>query len=92
MTFDEHKENPLSPWLPQDHSLKNKTGKWATHTPKVNLDKCSFPDCVKCWIFCPDGSISFKNNKVIIDLRYCKGCGICSKVCPNKAINMVKKK
>ena len=92
MTFDEHKKNPISPWLPKDHSLKNRTGLWATHHPKLEKDKCIHPDCVDCWIFCPDGCISYKNDRTIINLRYCKGCGICSKICPENAIKMVKKK
>ena len=28
-------------------------------------------------------------KKVVVDKRWCKGCGICEKVCPFKAIEMV---
>lgn len=28
--------------------------------------------------FCPDGAISNKNGTIEIDLRICKGCGICA--------------
>ena len=42
-----------------------------------------------CWIYCPDNSIVFRDNKMSgIKLTHCKGCGICSKVCPKKAITM----
>jgi Pyruvate/2-oxoacid:ferredoxin oxidoreductase delta subunit len=29
-----------------------------------------------------------KNKKASIDYNYCKGCGICAKECPAKAIIM----
>ena len=36
-------------------------------------------------MYCPDGVIDVELN---IDLEYCKGCGICAKECPKKAITM----
>ena len=42
-----------------------------------------------CWVYCPDGSIQVEESKVVeINLRYCKGCGICAKECPAGAIKM----
>lgn len=29
-------------------------------------------------LFCPDGAISVDQEAVVIDLRICKGCGICA--------------
>jgi len=34
--------------------------------------------------------VMVKDGKMVdFDYAHCKGCGICSKVCPVKAINMV---
>jgi pyruvate ferredoxin oxidoreductase delta subunit len=41
-----------------------------------------------CADLCPDSSISIIDKKAVIDLMYCKGCGICANVCPKKAIVM----
>jgi pyruvate ferredoxin oxidoreductase delta subunit len=36
-------------------------------------------------MFCPDSSIMVKEGKVIgVDLKHCKGCGICARECPPK--------
>jgi len=43
-----------------------------------------------CWVYCPDGAIQVENSKVVgIDLKHCKGCGICAEECPKKVITMV---
>jgi pyruvate ferredoxin oxidoreductase delta subunit len=38
-------------------------------------------------VFCPPQCIEYADGYVI-DLEYCKGCGICAKECPKKAITM----
>ena len=64
-----------------------KTGTWRVFRPTLNLDKCV--KCLRCWIFCPEGSIiRNENDSVKINYDYCKGCGICSNVCNVKAITM----
>ncbi len=47
--------------------------------------------CYNCFIFCPDGSVNFDENKppVEINLDYCKGCGICAQECPTGVMRMV---
>ena len=53
----------------------------------IDQDKCI--DCYTCWIYCPDNSIVFRDDKMSgIKMSHCKGCGICAKVCPKKAITM----
>ena len=71
-------------------SSKNyKTGGWKTFKPKFDEKKCIH--CMKCVMYCPDICIPVKNGKRLkADLSMCKGCGICSSVCPVKAIKMVK--
>ncbi len=43
--------------------------------------------CDNCQIFCPDSAISLQNGKYVIDLEYCKGCGVCAEECPRYAIS-----
>jgi 2-oxoacid:acceptor oxidoreductase delta subunit (pyruvate/2-ketoisovalerate family) len=47
--------------------------------------------CEVCTLFCPDLCITRdeKTGQILIDLDYCKGCGICASVCPKGAIQMV---
>jgi pyruvate ferredoxin oxidoreductase delta subunit len=61
-----------------------KTSFARTFRPVIDKSKCV--DCKLCHIFCPDGAIDFDTIKV--DYDYCKGCGICAKVCGPKAISM----
>jgi len=69
-----------------------KTGEWRSLTPTINDSKCTparqnKPSCFLCWMYCPDAVIQ-KTIPVQINLDYCKGCGICSQVCPVQAITM----
>ncbi len=68
-------------------TIKYKTGAWRAIKPIVNKDDCI--GCGTCWVYCPEGSISYKEKKSIIDYDYCKGCGICANECPKKCIKMV---
>ncbi len=72
-------------------ALEYKTGTWRAFRPiwiKENCINCKF-----CWINCPDMAVKIEGDKMAgFDLEYCKGCGICAKVCPakKKAIEMKK--
>jgi 2-oxoacid:acceptor oxidoreductase delta subunit (pyruvate/2-ketoisovalerate family) len=69
------------------NSMEYKTGGWRTYRPVLSLERCVH--CLQCWIFCPDSSIVVRAGKIVgFDLDHCKGCGICSKECPVKAIGM----
>jgi pyruvate ferredoxin oxidoreductase delta subunit len=41
----------------------------------------------KVVLFCPDGALTLEDEQVILNLKYCKGCGICAK--ESESINMV---
>jgi pyruvate ferredoxin oxidoreductase delta subunit len=72
---------------------KYPTGGWRSRKPIIDLEKCS--SCLICWIYCPDSSIIVEDGKTMgINYNFCKGCGICAKVCPPKikAIEMVDEK
>ena len=60
-------------------SLDNLTGAWSLDRP-VLLDRCN--DCALCSLFCPEGAIARVDGSMVVDYRYCKGCGICEAVCP----------
>ena len=56
--------------------------------PEVELAKCV--DCLLCWVYCPDSAIVLEDAHFRgFDLEVCKGCEICSEVCPTRAIEMV---
>ena len=59
--------------------------KTVKHKPAltVNTDKCI--GCKACMgIGCP--AISMKDGKAVIDATQCVGCGVCTDLCPKKAI------
>ncbi|MEE9115839.1 MAG: hypothetical protein V3U09_02965 [Thermoplasmata archaeon] len=69
-------------------SEDNLTGAWRSERPEVDQDKCN--NCDICWLVCPDACVKREGDKIEIDLKYCKGCGICAEECLVKAIIMVR--
>jgi len=66
------------------------TGAWRSERPIWLEENCI--QCLFCWIFCPDSSVTTKDGKRgQFDLKHCKGCGVCAMECPakTKAIVMV---
>jgi len=54
---------------------------WRVLKPVFNIDVCI--DCQNCWVWCPDSSILSRDKQMLgIDYDHCKGCEICSEVCP----------
>lgn len=66
--------------------LVTKNSGWRNIRPVVDPVKCV--GCLQCYLYCPDGVIYKENEKVAIDYDFCKGCGICKKVCRLGAIEM----
>jgi 2-oxoacid:acceptor oxidoreductase delta subunit (pyruvate/2-ketoisovalerate family) len=48
-------------------------------------------ECDNCYGVCPDNAVIKlgPGQRFVIDLNYCKGCGICAAECPSGAITMV---
>jgi 2-oxoacid:acceptor oxidoreductase gamma subunit (pyruvate/2-ketoisovalerate family)/2-oxoacid:acceptor oxidoreductase delta subunit (pyruvate/2-ketoisovalerate family) len=67
-------------------SPSNRTGGWRVSKPILDGSKCT--NCLLCWFYCPDGSITRGDKIVDIHYDYCKGCGVCAAVCAPKAIHM----
>jgi pyruvate ferredoxin oxidoreductase delta subunit len=44
-----------------------------------------------CHIYCPEGAIKHdpKEDVMVFNFDFCKGCGICANECPAEAIEMV---
>ena len=78
------KELPTGGIIPEaGNSADYETGSWRTYRAIWHEENCI--QCLRCWIFCPEGAYSVKNQKVTgINYRHCKGCGICNKECPTK--------
>jgi len=68
--------------------LTSENSGWRTEKPIVDAEKCI--GCWQCYLFCPEGVIFKSNNIIDIDYAFCKGCGICARVCPKEAISLIK--
>ncbi|AKG90707.1 2-oxoacid:acceptor oxidoreductase, delta subunit, pyruvate/2-ketoisovalerate family [Geoglobus ahangari] len=62
-----------------------KTGEWRVFRPVVDQSLCVL--CMSCYDYCPENVVEV-GDEVVIDYDYCKGCGICSRVCVTGAIRM----
>ena len=62
------------------------TGSWRTFRPVIDQKKCI--ECSTCWRCCPDAAIYVdKKGNYQVNYDYCKGCLICFRECPVKAIS-----
>lgn len=77
--------------------LVSKNAGWRSMRPVIDHTACTM--CLTCYMMCPDGTIykeyvegdgaNARPDAIAIDYDFCKGCGICAKVCPAQCIAMV---
>jgi len=56
---------------------------------KAFIDYNLCTNCGVCINYCRFDAISFKNRRILISEIACDGCKLCSRVCPENAINMI---
>lgn len=78
-------ELPNGTYFEAGHLVSKNSG-WRTKRPVIETTKCT--GCLQCYLYCPDGVIRKADGKVAIDYDFCKGCGICVKICKFGAIEM----
>lgn len=78
--------------------LVTKNAGWRSIRPVLNLDACT--RCLQCYLYCPDGTV-YKDRsaaaadapgddfRIAIDYDFCKGCGICARICRFDVITMI---
>jgi pyruvate ferredoxin oxidoreductase delta subunit len=72
----------------ETNSINKYVGDWRVVKPVWQVDLCI--DCQNCWLYCPDTSIISRDKEMVgIDYDHCKGCGICSEVCPTNPKSLV---
>ncbi len=81
------KDYPVGPCYMAGHLVTENAG-WRTERPVLDENKCV--GCYYCYLCCPEGVIYKKEKVVAIDYAFCKGCGICARICSKKAISMVR--
>lgn len=79
--------------------LVSTNANWRNIRPVVDAQACN--GCLKCYMHCPDGAI-YKTDIptqgkgdaaiVAIDCDFCKGCGICARMCAFDALSMISEK
>jgi pyruvate ferredoxin oxidoreductase delta subunit len=67
-----------------ERNIGFKTSFARTFRPVLDKRKCV--NCKQCHVYCPDGAIDY--DPIAVNYDYCKGCGICARVCGSMAIRM----
>ena len=85
---------PSRPVEERRHDFAEVTGPYSSEDAKQEAARClAAVDCTFCEVcelLCPDQCITRDpdTGDILIDLDYCKGCGLCAHFCPKGAIQM----
>jgi len=88
-TIPKHLQVPMGAVLPANKK-ENKgmiTGNWRTLRPVIDNEACTL--CLNCFLYCPDACwhLDEKEERMVWDADYCKGCLICVNECPVDCIS-----
>ncbi len=78
------KPDQIAPWGKE--LLIIETGEWRSERPVLDPGRCHL--CGQCWVACPGFCIQEQESTLQINLRFCKGCGLCARECGFGAIHM----
>lgn len=62
-------------------------GHWRVSRPIIDKSLCEL--CWLCVFYCPEDAVIKGDDGPEVDLRFCKGCGVCANECKLSAITMV---
>jgi Pyruvate/2-oxoacid:ferredoxin oxidoreductase delta subunit len=87
MRFDRFQE-PGSVALVEKNRSLDREGAMAEAERCLSCGTCNL--CQRCVISCPDACIDLDETgtRIVLDSRYCKGCGICAYECPRGVLTM----
>ena len=77
-----------APWANPAELYVIYTGDWRHQRPVTKASKCC--QCGTCYLFCSLGCIIDMGTHFAANLDYCKGCGVCARLCSVNAITMVR--
>lgn len=81
------KDLPVVPSAKAGSLAETPTGiTWRVQYPVIS-ETCN--TCLDCTLFCPDGALVQEEDKIVLKLSLCKGCGICANECKENAIQMI---
>ncbi|MFZ4394931.1 MAG: 4Fe-4S binding protein [Kiritimatiellia bacterium] len=80
-------EYPQGTVYPAGHLVEG-CAAWRHIRPAIDQTACS--RCKRCWLVCPEGAMRHTDGRFDMDFDFCKGCGVCARECPRKAIRMTK--
>ena len=81
-------EYPQGTVYPAGHLVEG-CAAWRSVRPGIDQVACT--RCKRCWLVCPEGAIQrAADGPFSVDVEFCKGCGVCARECPRKAICMTK--
>ena len=81
-------EYPQGTVYPAGHLVEG-CAAWRSVRPEIDHVTCT--RCKRCWLVCPEGAMQqAAGGRFTVDLEFCKGCGVCARECPRKALRMTK--
>ena len=68
--------------------LEGEAAKRMQPIKRIDMTKCSYPECRLCVTYCPMDSLDFSQDPPVFT-HACEGCDLCWTICPEGAIEIV---